>query len=118
MKLDELKRIASHIRYPVTPESRTDLQGTITAICDGKTICFEQEVCMDYRSGTELREELQALALEEEKINFVINKKSKKFHLPDCESVKDVDEKNKAYSGDTRDNLIEQGYAPCKRCKP
>ena len=29
MKLDELKRIASHIRYPVTPESRTDLQETL-----------------------------------------------------------------------------------------
>lgn len=36
---------------------RTDLQGEITAVSDGKNIVFDQEACMDYRSGPELREE-------------------------------------------------------------
>ncbi len=49
---------------------------------------------------------------------YVVNKSSKKFHKPTCDSVKDMKEKNKMYYEGTRDELIQQGYDPCKRCCP
>ena len=49
---------------------------------------------------------------------YVVNKNSKKFHNPSCDSVKDMKEKNKMYYEGTRDELIQQGYDSCKRCNP
>lgn len=49
---------------------------------------------------------------------YVANKKTKKFHLPSCASVTDMKEENKLYFNGTREELIEQGYVPCKRCNP
>ncbi|SFC27854.1 DNA/RNA non-specific endonuclease [Butyrivibrio sp. YAB3001] len=49
---------------------------------------------------------------------YVVNKNSKKFHNPSCDSVKDMKEKNKMYYEGTRAALIQQGYDPCKRCNP
>lgn len=49
---------------------------------------------------------------------YVLNKNSKKFHLPTCDSVKDMKEKNKEYSTKTREEIIADGYDPCKRCNP
>ena len=49
---------------------------------------------------------------------YILNKNTKKFHTPDCSSVKDIKEKNKnEFTGDTQ-TLIEQGYSPCKNCNP
>lgn len=51
-------------------------------------------------------------------INYVINRNTGKFHYPDCSSVDQMAEHNKKeYTGD-RDDLISQGYEPCKRCDP
>lgn len=49
---------------------------------------------------------------------YVVNKNTKKFHLPSCDSVTDMKEKNKLYYEGAREELIEQGYEPCKRCNP
>ena len=50
--------------------------------------------------------------------SYVANKNTKKFHIPTCSSVGDMAEHNKWYFDGTRDQLIEQGYVPCKRCYP
>lgn len=50
--------------------------------------------------------------------NYVANKNTKKFHYPSCSSVSDMKESNKLYYEGTRDELISQGYVPCKRCNP
>lgn len=51
-------------------------------------------------------------------INYVINRNTKKFHYLDCPSVEQMAEHNKKeYTGD-RDDLVTQGYEPCKRCDP
>jgi DNA-entry nuclease len=47
-----------------------------------------------------------------------LNKNSKKFHRPTCDSVNDMKEKNKEYSTKTREEIIADGYDPCKRCNP
>ena len=49
---------------------------------------------------------------------YVVNTNSRKFHNPSCDSVKDMKEKNKLLYEGTRDELIRQGYDPCKRCNP
>ncbi|MBQ1411188.1 MAG: hypothetical protein IIY94_07940 [Oscillospiraceae bacterium] len=51
-------------------------------------------------------------------ITYIANKNSKKFHLPDCSSVADMKESNKWEFTGSRDELIELGYQPCKRCNP
>lgn len=49
---------------------------------------------------------------------YVLNTHTKKFHRPSCTSVGDILEKNKKFSNDTREEIIDQGYVPCKRCNP
>ena len=52
------------------------------------------------------------------KTTYVCNTNTKKFHYPSCRSVKLIkDENYDEYTGD-RDDLIEDGYDPCKNCNP
>ena len=51
--------------------------------------------------------------------DYIANKNTKKFHYPDCKSVKQMSEKNKQFFYDvTREYMIEQGYDPCGNCDP
>ncbi len=55
----------------------------------------------------------------ESSYSYIGNRNSHVFHYPDCSSVSDMKEKNKIYFEDaTRDEIIEQGFRPCGRCKP
>ena len=47
-----------------------------------------------------------------------ILRSNKKIHKPDCDSVKDIKAQNKKYTGKTIDDLISEGYTPCKMCNP
>ncbi|MBR1692738.1 MAG: DNA/RNA non-specific endonuclease [Lachnospiraceae bacterium] len=49
---------------------------------------------------------------------YILNKNTHKFHVPSCESVTDMKEKNKKEFIGTRDELIRMGYSPCGRCHP
>ncbi len=53
-----------------------------------------------------------------EAMQYVLNTKSRKFHYPECESVKDIQPGNREDYTGTREALIEDGYSPCKRCEP
>lgn len=50
--------------------------------------------------------------------SYIGNKNTKKFHYPDCRSVKQISEKNKDYMNCTRDDAIARGYISCKVCNP
>ncbi|MBD5159672.1 MAG: hypothetical protein HDT23_05445 [Ruminococcus sp.] len=53
-----------------------------------------------------------------EVITYYLNTYRKKFHKPDCDSVTQMNSKNrKAFYG-TRDEAIAQGYSPCGNCNP
>lgn len=55
----------------------------------------------------------------EKTYSYIGNKNSHVFHYPDCSSVSDMKEKNKVYFEDaTREEVMEQGFRPCGRCKP
>ena len=49
---------------------------------------------------------------------YVLNTKSMKFHRPTCSSVDDIADNNKQGATATRDELISEGYSPCKQCNP
>lgn len=51
-------------------------------------------------------------------INYVINRNTGKFHYPDCSSVDQMAEHNKKEYTGNREDLVTQGYEPCKRCEP
>ncbi|WP_081647773.1 DNA/RNA non-specific endonuclease [Butyrivibrio sp. VCB2006] len=50
--------------------------------------------------------------------SYVANKNTKKFHYASCSSVQSMKEKNKLYYEGSRDDLVSQGYDPCKKCNP
>lgn len=82
---------------------RTDLQGSIIAYSDGKNITWNQK--------SALQEQLV-------KETYVLNTGTKKFHLPSCSSAVQMKEENKEEFTGTREELIKQGYEPCKNCNP
>ena len=49
---------------------------------------------------------------------YIINKKSKVFHLPTCLGVQSMKDSNKISLDGTREELIAMGYHPCGNCKP
>ena len=50
--------------------------------------------------------------------SYVINRSSRVFHRPSCSSVGKIAEKNRLETETTREDLIRQGFEPCKNCKP
>lgn len=110
---------------------RTDTEGTIVSVTDGENIMWSSraEEKTDY-SNTDYKStnnntnynNTDSDTVDYNNANttydYVINKNTEKFHKPDCESVEDILDKNREnYSGD-RENLIKEGYVPCKRCNP
>ncbi|MBQ9320946.1 MAG: hypothetical protein IJ239_01100 [Eubacterium sp.] len=51
-------------------------------------------------------------------MSYVVNTNTKKFHRPSCSSVHDIKSKNRLDSSATYDELVSQGYSPCKKCNP
>ena len=49
--------------------------------------------------------------------SYVANANTGKFHVASCGSVSKMSEKNKVFLS-SRDEAINQGYEPCKRCNP
>lgn len=50
--------------------------------------------------------------------DYVLNKNTKKFHKQSCSSVGQIkDSHREDYSG-TRQEIIDKGYVPCKKCNP
>ena len=52
------------------------------------------------------------------KQSYILNKKTKKFHRPDCSSIKHMKSANRESFTGKRDDLLKLGYAPCKVCDP
>lgn len=48
---------------------------------------------------------------------YIGNKKSMRFHYPDCHSVSQMKDKNKVEFS-SREEAIDSGYIPCGDCRP
>lgn len=91
---------------------RTDEQGTIVATSDGKTIRWNMSPEDGWTSG-----EPKGSAVRTEKtMTFVVNVNTKKFHLPNCNSVSEMKKSNRKEMRATKREMIKQGYAPCQNC--
>ena len=67
-----------------------------------QTEAYESETTAPASTGTE----------------YILNTNTKKFHYPSCSSVKQMKNSNKQEFTGSRDDLIAQGYDPCKKCNP
>ena len=103
---------------------RTDEQGTVVAVSDGKGITFNCEPSTTWKAGEPLGEGKEKQADKKEdgaakpESYYILNTNTKKFHRPGCGSADNIADKNKAETDKSREELIEEGYEPCKSCNP
>ena len=57
-------------------------------------------------------------AVNTDETTYVLNKNTKKFHYADCASAKSIKDKNRTTYTGSRDEVIANGYQPCKKCNP
>ena len=126
---DYLRDTGNHVLYRVTPDFRDSELVARGVEMEAESVeddtirfhvyCYNVQpgVVIDYATG-ESWAETAGTGEAETEADYILNTGNRKFHLPDCSSVKDMKEKNKqSYTG-SRENLIAQGYEPCGRCKP
>lgn len=105
---------------------RTDKQGTITCVSDGKKIEFKSEKKSKVNNtDTEKQVTDNKAARKNSKADntgesdvYILNTNTQKFHYPQCRSVKDMKDKNKQEFEGTREQCINMGYDPCGNCRP
>lgn len=136
---DYLYKTENHVLYRVTPIYRSEndlvawgVQMEGYSIEDGgEGICFnvfcpnyQPGVSIDYATGEATVDETRAKKQDPEATpdpalpTYVVNSRSKKFHIPTCEKVNDIAEYNRHTVSATREDLIADGYDPCGFCKP
>lgn len=126
--------VLSRLRDADVKTCRTDLQGNITAVSDGKKVTFQTERNADINTlgnaGPGQKDETgqknkavssagkAAASDSSAEKTYVLNTNTHKFHDPDCSSVSQMKEKNKRIVTESRDQIIADGYDPCGRCHP
>lgn len=73
---------------------------------ESKTESTEQSSTFKQNNGNEISS------------TYILNTNTRKFHRPDCSSVKKMKDKNKAEFTGTREEAIAAGYDPCGNCNP
>lgn len=133
---DYVKNTGNHVIYRVTPVFAGDnlvadgvLMEAYSTEDNGEGVCFcifvyniQPGIEIDYATGDSwisgVAQKESDENTDDSNNNYVLNIGTHKFHLPDCDSVEDMNPQNKKdYSG-SRQDLINQGYDPCKRCNP
>ena len=62
-------------------------------------------------------EEVEEVSEPVGEVSYIGNANSYKFHSLDCSSVDQMNESNKVFM-ETREEAIDRGFEPCKRCNP
>ena len=128
-----VEETSNHVLYRVTPIFKgkelvaRGVQIEAYSVEDsGEGVCFnvycynnQPGITINYKTGS-------SKAIKEEdnfddgsdKGTYIVNTNSKKFHRQDCKYAKDIGKDNKKTYTGSRQNLIENGYEPCKNCKP
>lgn len=147
MVADYVKETDNHVLYRVTPVFDGDnlvasgvLMEAYSVEDDGEGVTFcvyaynvQPGVTIDYATGASAKsgEALPQVSApaqtaagsgednsQDQTGSYVLNTNSKKFHLPDCSEVESMNEANRQDYTGSRQDLIDQGYAPCGICKP
>lgn len=137
-----IEKTGNHVLYRVTPVFKSDnlvasgvVMEALSVEDDGAGVQFniyaynvQPGIIIDYGTGESRRDiDKERLTLDNEsKIKssqdyvgaYVINTNTHKFHYPTCGSVADINEKNMRILQNSRDEIMQMGFSPCKRCNP
>lgn len=135
MVADYVQETGNHVMYRVTPiykgnnllANGLQMEG-YSVEDDGEGICFnvfvynvQPQITIDYATGESYYSGNNNIDVPDKDTNtnsatYILNKNTKKIHLPTCYSVDQMKESNKKYYTGNIDDLIEQGYSLCKNC--
>lgn len=135
MTADYIKETGNHVMYRVTPifeDSNLVANGVLmegySVEDNGEGICFnvycynnQPNITINYATGESSYSGMQNTSDTEnntEQTEYVLNTNTKKFNLPYCDNVTEMNDKNREYYYGSRNELISQGYTPCKNCNP
>ena len=129
----QIKETDYHVLYRVTPIFDGDnlvadgVQMEAESVEDNgdgilfNVFCYNVQpgINIDYATGvSSLSGESTDVSADTANTEYVLNVNTKKFHKPTCSAAKQMKEENKQEYSGSRDNLITQGYEPCKKCNP
>lgn len=135
---DYIEQTGNHVLYRVTPVYDGDNLVASGVLMEAESVedngagiqfcvyCYNVQpgVIIDYATGnsesdgTEETVSVPTAAAESEGTVYILNTNTHKFHYPSCSSVSDMKEKNKQQYFGNREDLLAQGYEPCRRCNP
>ena len=143
MVADYIKETNNHVMYRVTPvfeENNLVASGVqmeaYSVEDNGEGICFnvfcynvQPGITINYADGSSYSSGSTTEAESENPIEtsgatasetktYILNTKTKKFHLPSCTAVDKMADSNKQEYISSREDVIDQGYTPCGICKP
>ena len=139
MTADYVRETNNHVLYRVTPIFEKDnllalgVQMEALSVEDNgngikfNVFCYNVQlgVSIDYATGDNRSDGSMATPTEGTTAHneiaattYILNTNTKKFHLPTCSSIKQMNDKNKREFTGSRDNVIAKGYEPCQRCRP
>lgn len=135
MVADYVQETDHHVLYRVTPVFEGDnlvasgVQMEAASVEDD-TIRFnvfvyniQPGISIDYATGESwITDESDRTPVksdqQEDSQVYILNKNTKKFHMPDCDYVKDMKPQNRSESDLSYDELIGYGNEPCRKCLP
>ena len=122
-----------HVLYRVTPVFENSNLVASGVLMEAQSVedddvlfcvyCYnvQPKVTIDYATGESHASEdtnIQETSQSTGEQTYIVNENTKKFHLPSCSSVKDMNSGNKReFTGD-RQELLDEGYSACKTCQP
>ena len=133
---DYVEDTGNHVMYQVTPvfEGRNLVASGVWMEAEsvednGKGVSFnvyvfnvQPGIVIDYAQGNSREadpsEEAANVSSQGEETSFILNENTRKFHKPDCPSTEDILGKNRKQFTGSREELMKEGYEPCKRCNP
>ncbi len=146
MVADYVKETEQHVLYRVTPifdgsnlVARGVLMEAMSVEDSGESVLFnvyaynvQPGITIDYATGEsrqdgDVSESASAdigaavdtsTTADGGTTTYILNTSSMKFHTTDCSDAEKIADKNRQEYTGSRDELIEQGYSPCGRCKP
>lgn len=122
----------NHVMYRVTPIFEGDdlvasgVQMEAESVEDnGEGICFnvyvynvQPDITIDYATGDNWESSEGNTNTSDEKMTYILNTNTHKFHLPECTGATDIKDNNRQEYTGTREELLREGYEPCGRCHP
>lgn len=141
------KEVTERLKAMQVEMYRTDEQGTVVASTDGESLkwsttpsdtwAYKDAVAAETGAAETAAEETAAAeaaaetaaeagdaagvtreAADENVHTYILNTSSKKFHYENCSGAAKIADKNRAERTDTRENIMADGYKPCKICNP